>query len=506
MAGGVTIMSEHFGDKRKAGGAGSAPPEIRISNRRDFLGKGLAGFGAAMAVAELTLPAFGGSEAGHQSPGVRGGLAMAPGGSEKLLKPGKNHPEPATFDRLDQNWHKAAIGRLQEKLAEDGIDGVLLSDRWNIIYFTGLFHTSTERPFAIFIPARGLNLTWFSPGLDRDLVGTWWIEDKEEYFDFKHANGGFPNEGAVVEGDSVNLSRWMWKGLRRRGFAGKVIGVDKSYDAGALEIVEEAAPGTKVKSVAATCVNMRMVKTKEEIALTQRAMNYWSRMHAFARDLILERGTDAVDFEIAQETRMYGARMILEDIQRDGRPHNAVGISLGIGCRTGMGTAFPHPNQFHYNKVKRGDALQVAGVIRVGGYGGELYRGYQLHPWDAHREKVWDVHTETCRIVEREARAGNSCSHVAKAVHDYQVKHGVEKYVYHRPAHGEGMEGHQPPYLALGDFTTLKSGMMFSNEPGLYDPENGFGYNHSDNVLITPEGGVGMGSVPWTKEWCFLKL
>jgi len=156
--------------------------------------------------------------------------------------------------------------------------------------------------------------------------------------------------------------------------------------------------------------------------------------------------------------------------------------------------------------VKKGDAIQVAGVVTIGGYGGELYRAYQIAPWDAHREKVWDVHSESCRIQQEQSRAGVSCSHVAKAVHDHQVKSGMQKYIYHRPAHGQGMEGHQPPYVALGDFTTMQAGMTFSNEPGLYDPENGFGYNHSDCVLVTAGGGIPMGSVPMTKEWCFLKL
>ena len=82
----------------------------------------------------------------------------------------------------------------------------------------------------------------------------------------------------------------------------------------------------------------------------------------------------------------------------------------------------------------------------------------------------------------------------------------MAKYIYHRPAHGEGSEGHQPPYISLGDHTMLEAGMTFSNEPGLYVPDQGFGYNHSDNVLVTERRGVQMGSVPYSKEWCFLKL
>jgi Xaa-Pro aminopeptidase len=249
-----------------------------------------------------------------------------------------------------------------------------------------------------------------------------------------------------------------------------------------------------------------MIKTAEEIALTQRAMNAFSRIHAFARDLLLARGTDATDFAIGMAAMEYGVDLIMKDIRRDGRPHTAVGITVDLGVRSGPGTAYPHPNQFHHNRIRKGDALQVAGVVKIGGYGGELYRAYQIAPWDAYREKVWEVHTDCCRIQAEESAAGVTCSYVAKRVHDHQVKNGMARHVYHRPAHGEGSEGHQPPYIALGDHTMLEEGMTFSNEPGLYVPEQGFGYNHSDNVLVTKDRGVPMGSVPATKEWCFLTL
>ncbi|MEE9170441.1 MAG: M24 family metallopeptidase, partial [bacterium] len=68
------------------------------------------------------------------------------------------------------------------------------------------------------------------------------------------------------------------------------------------------------------------------------------------------------------------------------------------------------------------------------------------------------------------------------------------------------MEGHQAPYLSLGDETILEEGMMFSNEPGLYNPEGGWGYNHSNNVLVGKERGIVMNNTPLTKEWCWLKI
>ena len=134
------------------------------------------------------------------------------------------------------------------------------------------------------------------------------------------------------------------------------------------------------------------------------------------------------------------------------------------------------------------------------------YRYYQIAPWDAHREKVWEVVTEAVRMQERESKAGVTCAEVAYKVHKYQVEQGVNKLLYQRVAHGQGMEGHQPPYIALGDMTVLEEGMTFSVEPGLFDPENGFGYNPSDLLVVTKEKGVLMSSVPYSKEWMFLKL
>ncbi|MFQ6084307.1 MAG: M24 family metallopeptidase [Candidatus Aminicenantia bacterium] len=426
--------------------------------------------------------------------------------SESLLIKSPEHPVAADFDRLPLSWYKNTVKRLKEKLKTQGVEAVLLRDRWNIIYFTGLFHTTTERPFFVLLPVNENAIFWFHPGLDRDLVTSWWSTDNDYYFDYLHAEGGYPNKGKVLQGKTVDILEWAMKGIKRRGYGEKLIGVDWEFTPSQMKKIKNILPQAKFKNISQICLKMRMVKTKEEIALTQRAMNYFSKIHAFARDYILEHGTDATDFEVAQAATKYGINLIMKDIKHDGKPHSGVGISVRIGCRTGIATAYPHPNQFFYKKIEKGDALQVAGGVRIGGYGGELYRYFQIAPWNAYREKVWEVVTECVHIQARESRAGVTCSSIAKKIHDYQVKNGLAKLIYHRPAHGMGMEGHQAPWLALGDYTVLEEGMMFSVEPGLYDPENGFGYNPSDTLLVTKDKGILMGSVPYSKEWSFLKL
>jgi Xaa-Pro aminopeptidase len=114
---------------------------------------------------------------------------------------------------------------------------------------------------------------------------------------------------------------------------------------------------------------------------------------------------------------------------------------------------------------------------------------------------------EGSRMQIEMSKAGTPCQDIAKAIHEYQVRNGMEKLLYQRVAHGEGMEGHQEPYIALGDETLLEERMTFSMEPGLFNPEGGYGYNPSDNVVVGQESGWVQGSVPnLTKEWALLKL
>jgi len=253
---------------------------------------------------------------------------------------------------------------------------------------------------------------------------------------------------------------------------------------------------------------MRMVKTPMEIALAQRAMDYFSQVHVFVRDYILDHGTDLTTRSLNQVVRDYAHDLVMRDLKPTGEAHTAVGVALEVGCKFGVATAHAHSaHTFPDTRLKKGDALQISGYFTLGGYGGELYRYFQTAPWTPQREKVWEVVTESVHIQIRESRPGVRCQDVARKIHELQVKNGVQRLIYHRPGHGSGLlERHQAPYLSLGDPTPIEEGMMFSIEPGLYDLNGGFGFNPSDNLVITKNAAVVQGSIPYTKEWMFLRL
>src|SRR5262245_1455806 len=60
-------------------------------------------------------------------------------------------PEPAKVDRLPLEWNKAVVKRFKDELAKRDIQAFLLRDPLDIIYLVGYWHTSTERPQAVFM-------------------------------------------------------------------------------------------------------------------------------------------------------------------------------------------------------------------------------------------------------------------------------------------------------------------------------------------------------------------
>jgi len=399
---------------------------------------------------------------------------------------------------------------LKAHLAPRGIDAIILGNDQNMVYFTGCFRGSGERStWALFRVDEEDTLYWYSPGIDRDLVRSWWCTENEYYFCYPHAEGGFPNRGQVVQGPRVDLFEWLLEGLKRRGLAGATVGVDWTLTDRQLASVRKVAPGTRFVDVQGDCLAMQQVKTPEELALIQRAYGYFDRIHAFARDYILERGTDLTDFELGQALQAYGVELLMKDVQRDGRPHSAVGILVTSQyVRAGVASAYPHPNQFFHQRIERGQTVYVNTDIQLGGLGGECYRNFLIGPWTQEQERMWEVVAETVQIQEEESKVGAVCSDIAAKIHQHQVDAGMAEFIYHRPAHGQGqfLSGHQPPFIALGDYTELQENMTFSVEPGLYDSQGGFGINPSDNLRVTLGGGIRFSSVPFSKEWSFLEV
>jgi Xaa-Pro dipeptidase len=403
--------------------------------------------------------------------------------------------------QLEESWFKKTVGILKSRINNCGFDGILLKNPWNILYFSGLSCWTTERPFWLFVPAKG-EPSFYYPALDKELIDTWWINDGAWYFDYPHC--GPYNQTVFQSGEKQDLFVWLLENLAERGFSKARIGIDTEFSCSENLTAKKSFPEMKFETAADICLQMRQIKSDEEIQLISNAIYLQDHLLEYARRLIIEFTSRITDFAVQHEVKRYGTELLMKYCKVDGSLHKGTGIDMAFTCRAGKTTAFPHPNQFYYHTIERGDPIQLAGFIHIGGYVGEGYRALHVNPITAEQLKMWEVHTEMANVQTSLMRPGVLCSEVCSKVLEVAERNGMEKYVFHRPAHGIGMEGHQPPFIALADHTPLEENMVFSNEPGLYDPASGYGYNHSNTILVTRNGGKQINTTPMTKEWCFL--
>jgi Xaa-Pro aminopeptidase len=84
-------------------------------------------------------------------------------------------------------------------------------------------------------------------------------------------------------------------------------------------------------------------------------------------------------------------------------------------------------------------------------------------------------------------RPGARCADVDRAVRAYYEANDLWPSWRHHVGHAIGLRYHEGPFLDRGDDTEIRSGMVFTVEPGLYSAELG-GFRHSDTVAVTAGG------------------
>ncbi len=85
-------------------------------------------------------------------------------------------------------------------------------------------------------------------------------------------------------------------------------------------------------------------------------------------------------------------------------------------------------------------------------------------------------------------RAGALCEEVDAAARAVVAGAGFGPNFRHRLGHGIGWDVHEPPFLAAGDRSEVREGMLFTVEPSIWQ-ERGPSARIEDVVLVRPAGG-----------------
>jgi Xaa-Pro dipeptidase len=154
-------------------------------------------------------------------------------------------------------------------------------------------------------------------------------------------------------------------------------------------------------------------------------------------------------------------------------------------------SAYPHGTN-QKQTIREGSIVLMDCGCSVQGYQSDISRTFVFGEPSKKQQKIWSTVRQGQRIAFETATLGTPAGKVDDAVRAYYVKQGFgPDYklpgLSHRTGHGIGMQGHEPVNFVHGEAETLKPGMCFSNEPGIYLPSE-FGVRLEDCVYMTDKG------------------
>jgi Xaa-Pro aminopeptidase len=167
-----------------------------------------------------------------------------------------------------------------------------------------------------------------------------------------------------------------------------------------------------------------------------------------------------------------------------GEGHEEVGFTI---VASGPNGASPH-HETGDRRIVDGDAvvLDFGGAMR--GYRSDITRTVRVgRSGGRDEQKVHDIVRRAQEAGYAAARNDASAESVDAAARGVIDDAGYGEFFIHRTGHGIGLDGHEHPYLVRGNNETLKPGMAFSIEPGIYIPGR-FGVRIEDIAVIDDDG------------------
>jgi len=169
--------------------------------------------------------------------------------------------------------------------------------------------------------------------------------------------------------------------------------------------------------------------------------------------------------------------------------YGRVGFRGEASVQVGQYSALPHGSMTPQT-IEEGQIVMIDDGCTVEGYQSDITRTFVLGKASDKMKKVFELVHKAQSAALAAAKPGVPCETVDAAARKVVESGGYGpnyKYFGHRVGHGMGMDGHEWPYLVRGNKLPLAPGMCFSDEPGIYIP-NEFGVRLEDDMHITENG------------------
>ena len=165
----------------------------------------------------------------------------------------------------------------------------------------------------------------------------------------------------------------------------------------------------------------------------------------------------------------------------------AMGARGGGLVQFGPRSAVPH-NPTSDRRLAAGDVILIDFGAEVNGYWSDISRPAVFGKASGRMKLVHETIRSAQDAALERARPSTPCESLDMVARAAIGGRGFFKFLLHRLGHGIGLDGHEPPWLTIGNNTKLEVGNVATLEPGIYTPGE-YGIRIEDMIEVTAQGG-----------------
>jgi len=389
------------------------------------------------------------------------------------------------------NWYAAFPGeeyrmrwqRAQQLMKDAGMDGLIVSSKENVVYFTGIETVgwdSKHRPLGVIIPAQGEPAVVLAETLMTVAELTCAVANRYPWGGWRYPDA--PKDPIVGILQAVSDLGISSGSIGMEFGYGQRVGMSQDD----LQLLLKGLSAASVVDASGLLWELRIIKTPREIAMMRKVC--LDTCAAF------QAGYEALH---AGMTEMELMGVIFAEMCRltNCRPSF-------LGIRSGK-EKYPMINVMPFDKpIEQGDLVVIDGGATYRYYHCDMMRMVSMGEPTSEQKRFYECELEAQSAGVAAMRPGATAAEVCQAAIDVIDRRGFRRHApnIERIGHGLGLDVHEPPSMALANQQLLRPGMILTSEPIFSDlPHYQIGnFAVEDVVLITETGHEVM--TPLTKE------
>ena len=343
------------------------------------------------------------------------------------------------------SWIEQRIDKVRETLAKESLDGLLVSNIFNVHYLSG------------FTGSAGMCVIL----LDRAYFisdGRYRLQSKDQVKGMEILIDTEPHPKIIQKNhlipDGVSI-----------GFEADFLVVSQ------MEQLKELLPGARWEPTIRVVEEISAVKDPSELRAIQMAVEITDRTYDQVLPEIRPGVTEReIAGRISYTHRMFGAE----------------GDAFEPIVAGGPNSAFPHavPSD---REFRDGDFVVLDFGAKYGGYCADMTRTVVVGHVSERQREMYDVVFNAQRKGCETARAGMKCKELDSITRDLITESGYGENFVHNTGHGLGMEIHAIPRLSQLSNDVLVENNVVTIEPGIYLSQLG-GVRIEDDIIIKKNG------------------